>query len=268
MISRPVGDLRTALVTGGARRVGAALSRGLAADGWHVVVHFNGSAAEAEELKGEILASGGAASTARCDLADAAAVSALIPALAGRVPPIGLLVNNASLFEGDRLDSLTAEAMDRHHAVNLRAPVLLSQAFARQVRAQAAEGNAPGADCCIVNLLDNKVFAPNPDYLSYSLTKFGLEGFTRMLAMELAPEIRVAGIAPGVTLPSGPQTVAEFEQSQEALMLGRGCSPEQILAALRFVLAAPAFTGQTITIDGGQVLQALPRDIAFMDGKD
>ncbi|WP_292885062.1 SDR family oxidoreductase [Nisaea sp.] len=268
MISSSDGDLRTALVTGGARRVGAALSRGLAADGWHVVIHFNGSAEAAEELQAEIRASGGAASTVQCDLADAAAVSTLIPALADSVPPFGLLVNNASLFEGDRLDSLTAEAMDRHHAVNLRAPVLLSQAFARRIRAQAAGGKAPAPDCCIVNLLDNKVFAPNPDYLSYSLTKFGLEGFTRMLAMELAPEIRVAGIAPGVTLPSGPQTEEEFVQSQKALMLGRGCSPEQILAALRFILAAPAFTGQTITIDGGQVLQALPRDIAFMDGKD
>jgi len=255
-------------VTGGARRVGAALARGLAADGWHVLIHFNGSAGAAEELKAEILAAGGAASTVQCDLADAAAVGALIPDVAGAVPPFGLLVNNASLFEGDRLDSLTAEAMDRHHAVNLRAPVLLSQAFARQVRAQAAEGIAPGTGCCIVNLLDNKVFAPNPDYLSYSLTKFGLEGFTRMLAMELAPDIRVAGIAPGVTLPSGPQTEEEFRRSQEALLLGRGCSPEQILAALRFIIAAPAFTGQTITIDGGQVLQALPRDIAFMNGKD
>ncbi|WP_420405953.1 SDR family NAD(P)-dependent oxidoreductase [Nisaea sp.] len=258
--------MRTALVTGGARRVGATLARGLAADGWHVLVHYNGSANDAEELKAEILAAGGAAGTVQCDLADAAAASAVIPDLAGSVPPFGLLVNNASMFEGDRLDSLTAEAIDRHHAVNLRAPVLLSQAFARQVRRQAAGGMAPGPGCCIVNLLDNKVFAPNPDYLSYSLTKFGLEGLTRMLAMELAPEIRVAGIAPGVTLPSGPQTEAEFEQSQEALLLRRGCSPEQIMAALRFILAAPAFTGQTVTIDGGQALQALPRDIAYLGG--
>ncbi|UUX49116.1 SDR family oxidoreductase [Nisaea acidiphila] len=259
--------MRTALVTGGARRVGAALARGLAADGWHVVIHYNGSGDEAEALLAEIRSAGGSVGSVRCDLEDAGAVAALIPELAGEVPPFGLLVNNASLFEGDRLEDLTADRMDRHHAVNLRAPVLLSQAFARQVRAQAKDGIAPGTDCCIVNLLDNKVFAPNPDYLSYSLTKFGLEGLTRMLAMELAPEIRVAGIAPGVALPSGPQTEEEFERSQASLMLGRGCTPEQILAALRFILSAPAFTGQTVTIDGGQVLQALPRDIAFMDGE-
>ena len=172
------------------------------------------------------------------DLEDAVAVADLIPGLAGKVPPFGLLVNNASLFEGDRLESLTAERMDRHHAVNLRAPVLLSQAYARQVRMQATDGAAPRSDCCIVNLLDNKVFAPNPDYLSYSLTKFALEGLTRMLAMELAPEIRVAGIAPGVTLPSGPQTEEEFARSQASLMLGRGCTPEQILASPYYLLGS------------------------------
>lgn len=252
-------------MTGGARRVGAALARGLAEDGWHVAIHYNGSEREAMDLVAEIEATGACASAHRCDLADANAVGLLVGEIAHGRPPLGLLVNNASLFEEDRLESAEAEAIDRHHAVNVRAPALLSRAFAREVSALEARGIAPRADCCIVNLLDNKLFAPNPDYFSYSLTKFALHGMTRMLAMELAPQIRVAGIAPGVTLPSGPQSQAEFERSQKALMLGRGCSPEQILAALRFILSAPAFTGQTITIDGGQVLQALPRDIAFID---
>ncbi|WP_193171642.1 SDR family oxidoreductase [Nisaea nitritireducens] len=264
-MTRNVAEKRTALVTGGARRVGAALCRGLAEDGWHVAVHFNGSGKDAENLVGEIRAAGGSAEAIQCDLSDAEAVTRLV-GRAGEegAPPLGLLVNNAALFEDDRLDNLTAELIDRHHAVNVRAPALLSRAFAEIVGRQAQEGISPRTDCCIVNLLDNKVFGPNPDYLSYSLTKFALHGMTQMLAMELAPEIRVAGIAPGVTLPSGPQTQEEFERSQASLMLGRGSTPEQILAALRFILAAPAFTGQCITIDGGQVLQAMPRDIAFM----
>lgn len=261
---KPAAENRTALVTGGARRVGAVLCRGLAADGWHVVVHFNASRADAERLVNDIHAAGGSAEALGCDLSDAEAVTGLMGRAGEGAPPLGLLVNNAALFEGDRLESLTAGQIDRHHAVNVRAPALLSRAFAEIVGRQAAEGIAPRTDCCIVNLLDNKVFGPNPDYLSYSLTKFALHGMTQMLAMELAPDIRVAGIAPGVTLPSGPQTGEEFERSQKSLMLGRGSTPEQILAALRFILAAPAFTGQCITIDGGQVLQAMPRDIAFM----
>lgn len=261
---KPAAENRTALVTGGARRVGAVLCRGLAADGWHVVVHFNASRADADRLVSDIHAAGGSAEALGCDLSDAEAVTGLIGRAGEGAPPLGLLVNNAALFEGDRLESLTAELIDRHHAVNVRAPALLSRAFAEIVGKQAAEGIEPRTDCCIVNLLDNKVFGPNPDYLSYSLTKFALHGMTQMLAMELAPDIRVAGIAPGVTLPSGPQTEEEFARSQASLMLGRGSTPEQILAALRFILAAPAFTGQCITIDGGQVLQAMPRDIAFM----
>ena len=255
-------------MTGGARRVGAVLCRGLAADGWHVVVHFNASRTDADNLVNEIRAAGGSAVALGCDLADAEAVTSLIDRAGEGAPPLGLLVNNAALFEDDRLDSLTAELIDRHHAVNVRAPALLSRAFAEIVGRQAAEGIVSRTDCCIVNLLDNKVFGPNPDYLSYSLTKFALHGMTQMLAMELAPDIRVAGIAPGVTLPSGPQTQEEFARSQASLMLGRGSTPEQILAALRFILSAPAFTGQCITIDGGQVLQAMPRDVAFMDNPD
>ncbi|MEO9900703.1 MAG: SDR family oxidoreductase [Nisaea sp.] len=265
---RNAAEKRTALVTGGARRVGAVLCRGLATDGWHVAVHFNGSERNAEGLVGEIRAAGGTAEAIQCDLSDPAAVTRLIDRASEGAPPLGLLVNNAALFEGDRLGSLTAELIDRHHAVNVRAPALLSRTFAEIVGRQAADGIEPRTDCCIVNLLDNKVFGPNPDYLSYSLTKFALHGMTQMLAMELAPDIRVAGIAPGVTLPSGPQTQEEFESSQASLMLGRGSSPEQILAALRFILSAPAFTGQCITIDGGQVLQAMPRDIAFIGHPD
>lgn len=254
--TRP-GEGLTAIVTGAARRIGAVLARGLAADGWHVALHYHASRAEAERLAGEIRAAGGSAAPLAADLADAEAAAALVDRAAEGAPPLGLLVNNASLFEEDRLDSLSAAALDRHHAVNLRAPALLCQAFARRLAATGGEG-------CIVNLLDNKLFSPNPDYLSYSLSKFALQGLTQMLAMELAPAIRVAGIAPGVALPSGPQSEADFARAQASAPLGRGCTPEQILGALRFILATPAFTGQTIVIDGGQALQRLPRDVAFL----
>lgn len=259
-----VSEKRSALVTGGARRVGAALCRGLAEDGWHVAVHFNGSRKDAENLVDEIRSAGGSAEAIQCDLSDAVAVTRLVGRVCESGPPLGLLVNNAALFEGDRLESLTAALIDKHHAVNVRAPALLSRAFSEIIDRQKKDGIVPGSECCIVNLLDNKIFSPNPDYLSYSLTKFTLHGMTQMLAMELAPDIRVASIAPGVTLPSGPQTEEEFERAQKSLMLGRGATPAQILAAMRFILAASAFTGQCITIDGGQVLQAFPRDIAFM----
>lgn len=244
--------MRTALVTGGARRIGAAICRALAADGWRVVIHCNRSRGEAAALAGEI----GAAGVVTADLTDWGAVEGLVPDAVAAAGPLTLLVNNASLFENDALDSMSEGSFARNVAVNLRAPTQLCRAFARQL--------PDGAEGCIVNLLDNKLFAINADFLSYTLAKVALEGLTRALALKLAPSIRVAGIAPGITLISGRQTQESFEKAWRMTPLGRSSTPDDIVAALRFVVATPSFTGRTVILDGGQSLAGLPRDVAYL----
>ena len=245
---------RTAIVTGGAKRIGAALCRALAEDGWHLLVHFNRSRSEAEALAAEL----GNARTVAAELADPDAADTIVGALDG-LPPAGLLVNNASLFALDGADDFTVESWDRHMAVNLRAPALLSRAFARV----AAEG------AVIVNMLDSKLQAPNPDFFSYTISRFGLAGVTELHARFYAQRgIRVCGIAPSVTLVSGPQSRENFDSVHAMNALGRGVRVEEIVAALRFIIATPTFTGQTIVLDGGQRFLGLPRDVQFLEQSD
>ncbi|MEQ9813130.1 MAG: SDR family oxidoreductase [Azospirillaceae bacterium] len=244
------------LITGAARRLGAHLARGLAADGWHAFVHYHRSADAAEAVVRAIVEAGGSASALGADLTDPDQVDGLIGRARADGVQLRALINNASSFLNDDLASLDRERWRINHATNLEAPVFLAKAFAAALPA--------GTEGVIVNMLDNKVFALNPDFFSYTLAKVGLRGATEMLAMALAPRIRVAGIAPGVTLISGKQTHASFERAQRMTPLGRGATPDQILAAARFILASPAFTGQVITIDGGQVLEKLPRDVAYL----
>jgi NAD(P)-dependent dehydrogenase (short-subunit alcohol dehydrogenase family) len=246
----------TVLVTGAAKRIGAGLAKALNQAGHAVCIHYHSAEAEAEALAAEIAKSGGTVTMVQADLADAEAAAGLIGKAAAKAGPLTGLVNCASLFEYDALESLTAENLDKHHAVNLRAPMLLARAFAEQLP-DGAVGN-------IVNLLDNKVFALNPDYLSYTLSKVALKGATEALAMALAPRIRVNGIAPGITLLSGEQSESRFEKAHSTNPLRQGCTVEQIAAALLLILDCPAMTGEIITIDGGQRLQKLPRDIAFL----
>lgn len=241
---------RTAIVTGGAKRIGAALSRALAADGWHVLIHCRESCAEAEALAGEI---GG--SVVAAELADPGAAATVMAALDGLPPPM-LLVNNASRFALDLARDFTAEGWDAHLDINLRAPALLSQAFA----ARAASG-------LIVNMLDAKLAAPNPDYFSYTVSKFGLTGLTELTARAFAPRIRVCGIAPTVTLVSGPQSRENFEHVHGLNALGRGVEVDEIVGALRFIIATPTLTGQIITLDGGQRFLSLARDVQFLEPK-
>ncbi|MGQ0588213.1 MAG: SDR family NAD(P)-dependent oxidoreductase [Sphingosinicella sp.] len=240
--------MKTAIVTGGAKRIGAALARALAEDGWHVLIHYNRSRAEAEALAAEI---GG--STVHTELADPQAVTAIMAALDG-LPPPGLLVNNASRFVLDTAADFTIESWDAHLDINLRAPALLSQAFA----GRADKG-------LIVNLLDAKLAAPNPDFFSYTISKMGLAGLTELTARAFAPAIRVCGIAPSVTLVSGPQSRANFDEVHDLNALGRGVDVKEIVAALRFIIATPTLTGQTITLDGGQRFLSLPRDVQFLE---
>lgn len=244
------------LITGAAKRIGAALAKALAAEGWHVSVHYHHSEAEAENVVTEIAAAGGKARAVKADLSDPETLEPLVAECTAAAGPLTCLVNNASIFEYDALDSLTAEMLDKHHAVNLRAPMLLARAFAAQL--------PDGTTGDIVNILDNKVLSPNPDYLSYTLSKFALKGATETLAMALAPAIRVNAIAPGITLLSGEQSKARFEKAHATNPLKQGCTPAQIAAALKLILDCPAMTGEIITIDGGQRLQKLPRDIAFL----
>lgn len=241
---------RTAIVTGGAKRIGAAITRALAADGWHVLIHAHQSIAAARALAAEI----GHATVVGADLADAACADIVMAAAAG-LPPPRLLVNSAARFELDGLDDFTTTGFDAHMATNLRAPALLSRAFA-----MVAAG-----DGVIVNLLDAKLAQPNADFFSYTLSKMGLAGLTELTARQLAPHgIRVCGIAPAITLPSGPQSGDNFAAVHRFNPLGIGVEPAHIVAALRFILATPTITGQTVLLDAGQRFLGLDRDVQFL----
>jgi NAD(P)-dependent dehydrogenase (short-subunit alcohol dehydrogenase family) len=237
---------RAALVTGGARRIGRALVLSLADAGYAVAVHHRSAHDEAEALVVEMEDAGGRAVALAADLADEAAATALLPQATAALGPIGVLVNNASIFENDTVASATRESWDAHLAVNLRAPFLLTQQFAALLPS--------GADGVVVNLLDERVWNLTPYFLSYSVSKSALWTLTRTTAMALAPRIRVNGIGPGPTLPSPRQGAEQFERQCRMMPLQRGTSPEEIAAALRFILAAPAMTGQMIALDGGQHL--------------
>lgn len=243
---------RTAIVTGGAKRIGGAISRALAADGWHVLIHCNSSRAEAEALAAEL----GAATVVAADLADPAAADTIMAATAG-LPPPGLLVNSASRFVYDRIEDFVAAEFDTHMAVNLRAPALLTRAFAAAV----PDGGEPAL---VVNLLDAKLASLNPDYFTYTLSKIGFEGLTELIARSYAPRLRCVGIAPAVTLVSGPQSRENFEAVHAMNPLQRGVTVDDIVTALRFVIATPTYNAQTIVLDGGQRLLGLPRDVAHM----
>lgn len=246
---------RAALVTGAAKRLGRAIALGLARDGWDIAVHFHHSQAEAEAVAGEIRALGVRAGVFGCDLADAAAAAGLVARCAESLGPLGCLVNNASLFEYDDLASLEPAHWDRHLDVNLRAPLLLAQAFARQL--------PESADGCIINMLDQKLANLNPDFLSYTVAKIGLEGATRLLATALAPRIRVCGVAPGITLIARGQSEESFQRARRLALLGKSSEVEDVVDAVRYLVGAKAVTGITLTVDGGQHLLPLRRDVQF-----
>jgi len=236
----------TVLVTGGAKRIGRAIVRDFAGQGWAVAIHYGRSREEADALAAEIRAAGGRAATFSADLARESEVAALLPRAATELGPVNCLVNNASVFEMDKVDTATRESWDRHIETNLRAPLVLSQALARQLP-EGAAGN-------IVNLLDQRVWKLTPYFLSYTVAKAGLWTLTQTLALALAPRIRVNGIGPGPTLPSTRQSDEAFRRQQEALPLRRGATPEEIAGAIRFILATPSFTGQMLALDGGEHL--------------
>lgn len=235
-----------ALVTGAGRRIGAAIARDLARHGWAVAVHYRGSRREAEALVREIEAAGGRAAALSCDLAREAEVETLIPRAVEALGPLTCLVNNASAFEMDKIDTATRESWDRHIETGLRAPLVLSQAFAQQLP-EEIDGN-------IINMLDQRVWKLTPYFLSYTVAKTGLWTLTQTLALALAPRIRVNGIGPGPTLPSERQSAEQFRLQQAAVPLKRGPALEEIAATVRYILATPSLTGQMIALDGGEHL--------------
>ena len=249
---------RAALVTGGARRLGRAIALGLARAGWDIALHYGRSADDAAATVREIVALGRRAIAVQADLADEAQTAAMFDAAWQGLGAVGCLVNNASRFEPDRPETAGYESLLAHAGPNLAAPVLLSRRL----------HEALGENRCgvVINLLDQKLDNPNPDFFSYTLTKFGLLGATRMMAMAFAPRLRVAGVSPGVTLVSGGQTEAGFAQSHTMTPLGRSSTPEDIVRAVVFLADARAITGVNLLVDGGQHLLPLPRDVMYLTG--
>lgn len=256
-----------ALVTGGARRIGRALALALAEDGWNVAVSYHSSADEAEALAGEIRARGRRAAALKADLLSEADMTGLVPAASAALDaPLSCLVNNASAFEYDDIETATRDSWDRHMESNLRAPFVLTQSFAAQApEAGRDEAGEPFARAAVVNMIDQRVWKPTPMFMTYTIAKMGLWAFTRTAAQALAPRIRVNGIGPGPTLRGGRQSDEAFAEQRAATALGRGSNPADMVAGLRFILASPALTGQMLALDGGQHLAWRTPDILGLE---
>lgn len=242
-------------MTGAAKRIGRAIALGLAEDGWDVCIHYYRSDSDAERVACIAREFGVTAACVKADLRCGDQVANLIARCSELIGPLTCLINNASLFEYDSAATLTVETWDSHQSVNLRAPILLARDFAAQVPTDESG--------CVINLLDQKVFNLNPDFFSYTVAKVGLEAATRMLALALAPRVRVCGIAPGLTLLSGDQTPENFAKASRVAPLGASGDMADVVATVRYLLNTPSITGQTICVDGGQRLIPLDRDVMF-----
>ena len=262
MSSSPAATRPVALVTGGAKRLGRAIALDLAAHGFDVAVHYRGSKAEALATVAELQSLGAAAFAFQADLADEAACRALVPAVAAHFKRIDAVVNNASTFEYDNPATFSNAAMDQHWRANTAPAVLLAQALHSHLNGCARDDSNDSG--CVVNIIDQKLWNPNPDYFSYTLSKAALQAATVMLAQALAPQVRVCGVAPGVTLVSGPMNESEFTAAHRMTPLQRSSTPEDIARAVRFLIESPAITGTTLLVDGGQHLSAQPRDVLYL----
>ncbi len=237
---------KAALVTGGAQRIGRRIVERLASEGYTVAIHCRRSTGEAEAIATRIREQGGQAAVVQADLADGAAVERLVPEAVRALGPLTLLVNNASEFEPDEVETLSQDRWDRHFAVNLRAPAFLARDFAHQLPADR-QG-------CIVNIVDQRVWKLTPQFFSYTLTKAALFSATQTMAQALAPRIRVNAIGPGPTLSNTRQGDEDFAKQSEAVLLGRGGTPDEIADAVLYLAKAGSVTGQMIAVDGGQHL--------------
>ncbi len=242
------------LVTGGARRVGAAIAKRLARDGWTIGLHYNASRNEAADLAAEITSNGGKAEIFQANLRDEASAGAMCDALAARGDWVGL-VNSAASFDPDDISAFAYDEAAKQLRLNLIAPVYLSRRL-HQALAQRTRGY-------VVNISDQKVFNPNPDFLSYTLSKLGLTHANAPLAMALAPRIRVNTIAAGLMLRSGDQTEENFQRVHNANLLERGTTPEDVAEAVAYLAKAENVTGAVLAVDGGQHLVPSARDVMF-----
>ena len=248
---------KTVLVTGGAKRLGRAIVLDLARHGWNVALHYNASEKEARATCADAQAQGVKAALLKADLAREAEMAGLVDRAVAELGTLSALVNSASLFENDAWYSVTRESWDHHMEINLRAPFVLSQAFARQV-----PRDGTGA---IVNIIDQRVLKPTPQFLSYSLSKAALKWLTTTLAQALAPRVRVNAVGPGPTIINARQSQADFARQREATVLGRGAEPQDVCDAVRYLLDASAVTGQMIAVDGGQHLIWQTPDVAVKE---
>lgn len=247
-------ELRTALVTGGARRIGRAIVEDLAAHGFGVAIHAQRSADEAKKLAADIRAAGGNAAVVQADLTAFDETERLIGAAADAIGPLGLLVNSASIFQEDEATAFEAGKWDAHFAIHARAPVMLAQAFARQL--------PQGAGGLVVNVIDQRVWRLTPKFFSYTLSKATLWTATQTLAQGLAPRVRVNAIGPGPTLASAHQEAADFARQKSAVPLGKGPDLADFGRTIRYLYDTPSVTGQMIAIDGGQHLSWQTPDVA------
>lgn len=256
-----------ALVTGGGRRIGAALARACAEDGWHVLIHFGKSEEDAQSLCEDLVRAGYTASTFQADLGTTFGPVALAEAFMTLATPAQsgpsqsgaiqlAIINNASVFEYDRLVDFTVASWDHHQGVNFRGPALLMQAVKKRAR-DYHRG-------VVINLLDAKLRCLNPDYFSYTMSKYGMLGLHEILCLELPPQFRVVGISPGITMVSGKQTRENFDTAHKRNLLKRGVTAEDIVKAMRYALNSPAVHGDILTVDAGQSLMGFRRDVAFM----
>ncbi|MGS4946283.1 SDR family oxidoreductase [Meridianimarinicoccus sp. RP-17] len=245
-----------ALVTGAAQRLGRAMALALSEAGYDVAIHYAASGDAAEGLAQEIRSTGRRAATLRADLLDEAQTAPLVARAADALGgPLTVLVNNASIFEYDNIQTATRESWDRHVESNLRAPFVLTQAFAAQCpRAQPDAAGEPRAAGLVVNMIDQRVHKLTPEFMTYTIAKMGLWALTRTAAQALAPHIRVNAIGPGPTLQGARQSAEHFSAQRSATVLERGANLSDITAALMYFVNAPAVTGQLLCIDGGQHL--------------
>ena len=256
---------RSVLVTGSAKRLGREVALALASAGWQVAVHYRDSSADAAQTVEDcrkLAATGALIESFQADLGDEAQARALLPRVIGRFGAVDALVNNASQFEHDSIKSFSYECLTAHARTNTGAPILLAQALHEHVCGRGAA--SPPRDAVVVNMLDQKLWNQNPDFLSYTLSKAALEAANTMLAIALAPQVRVVGVAPGLTLTSHLLSGEKFDRLHRLSPLGRSSTPQDVVSAVKFALDNASVTGTTLLVDGGQHLMKFDRDFSLM----